>query len=120
MSSNNGGHNGQGDEEPPRRNPVVQRAIDDAVREATKRVEERDPLGEGRQGIMPKLLIGLQKSYDPTTWEPDYSLLPKDDPERKAYEAGKPIPLSQSERYKAAHQLLEELDALDDFNAIDD
>jgi hypothetical protein len=86
-------------------------AIDDAARKGIKRVEDQDPLGEGKTGIMPLLLIGQQMSYDPNVWRPNYSLLPENDPERIAFERGEPIPLHESKRYKATMEFLEEIDA---------
>lgn len=86
-------------------------AIDEAARKGIKRVEDQDPLGEGKLGIMPRLLIGAQVSYDPNVWRPNYSLLPEDDPERIAFERGEPIPLIESKRYKETMEFLEEIDA---------
>jgi hypothetical protein len=94
--------------------------IRSAARDAVDRVEAQDPLSKENQGGETWLLIGPQRAYDPEVWRPDYSLLPKGDPERVAAEAGRPTPFSQSGRYQRAFDLLDALDKESGFDAADD
>ena len=86
--------------------------IDKTVTNAIERVDEADPLGKGKQGSFPKLLIGTQVSYDPARWSPDpRARAPIGSPERDAWEAD-PNPVSQlDEEVRQVYYFLDGIDA---------
>lgn len=85
--------------------------IDNAVRSAIKRVDDADPLGKNKQGILPNLLIGTQVSYDSACWSPDpRARAPIGSPERDAWEAD-PNPITHLD--KDVQQVYLFLDGID-------
>jgi hypothetical protein len=76
-----------------------------------KDIEEEDQRAAENEGYAPPLELGPQRYTDPAMWGPDYKKLPKESPERQAWEAGSPIPLTEDKRWQIAGELVDKLDA---------
>jgi hypothetical protein len=88
---------------------LVAKAVDEAIEIADE--ESRQEAENSDDDFADPLPLGPQRYTDPDIWAPNYSLLPSNSPERKAYEDGNPIPLTQDKRMQAATKLVNELNA---------
>jgi hypothetical protein len=111
-ASPNGAHV-TGDDSPP--DAELDAILDVAARKAIKRVDAQDPLGEDKPRIMPLLLIGAQRGYDPAMWSPDpRARAPLGSPERLAWESD-PHPITPDHpEVSKVFRFVDELDAIVD------